>query len=127
MAATDRVITSAGLIMTVVFLGFVANPSPLARMLGVSLATAVALDATMVRMLVVPASMTLLVRANWWLPRSLDRWLPRVGTERAGGRSEPALSLGAQFLRRDLRRSGGQRPEASRTGAQPGPSGWVRS
>ena len=89
MAGTGRVITSAGLIMTVVFLSFVADPSPLARMLGVGLATAVALDATIVRMLVVPATMTLLRRANWWLPGSLDRWLPRVGTERAGGPQGP--------------------------------------
>ena len=89
MAGTGRVITSAGLIMTMVFLSFVANPSPLARMLGVGLATAVALDATIVRMLVVPATMTLLGRANWWLPRSLDRWLPRMVPERAGGPGRP--------------------------------------
>ncbi|KPM52365.1 membrane protein [Frankia sp. R43] len=69
LAGTGRVITSAALIMTVVFLGFVADPSPLVRMLGLGLATAIVLDATIVRMILVPAIMTLLGRANWWLPR----------------------------------------------------------
>ncbi|XVQ06315.1 MMPL family transporter [Spirillospora sp. CA-255316] len=79
MAGTGRVITSAALIMTVVFLGFVANPSPLVKMLGLGLATAIVLDATIVRMVLVPATMALLGRANWWLPRWLDRRLPHVG------------------------------------------------
>jgi putative drug exporter of the RND superfamily len=78
LAATGRVITSAALIMVAVFLGFVANPSPAVKMFGLGLATAIALDATIVRMLVVPASMALLGRANWWLPRWLDRSLPRL-------------------------------------------------
>jgi RND superfamily putative drug exporter len=81
MAVTGPVITSAALIMTVVFLSFVANPSPLVKMMGLGLATAVVLDATVVRMVLVPAAMALLGRANWWLPRTLDRRLPRVGAE----------------------------------------------
>jgi len=76
LAATGRVITSAALIMTVVFLGFVTNPSPLVRMLGLGLSTAIVLDATVVRLLLVPAIMSLMGRANWWLPRWLDRRLP---------------------------------------------------
>ncbi|BCB77548.1 membrane protein [Phytohabitans flavus] len=60
IAATGRVITSAALIMAAVFLAFVANPSPFARMLGLGLATAVLLDATVVRLILVPALMTLL-------------------------------------------------------------------
>ncbi|RAY12678.1 MMPL family transporter [Actinomadura craniellae] len=84
MAGTGRVITSAALIMTVVFLGFVANPSPLVKMLGLGLATAIVLDATIVRMVLVPAAMALLGRANWWLPRRLDRRLPHLGLEGAG-------------------------------------------
>ncbi|WP_210588993.1 MMPL family transporter [Streptomyces sp. GESEQ-35] len=83
MAVTGRVITSAALIMTVVFLSFVANPSPLVKMMGLGLATAIVLDATIVRMVLVPAVMALLGRANWWLPRPLDRRLPRIGTEAA--------------------------------------------
>ncbi|GAA2431379.1 MMPL family transporter [Actinomadura vinacea] len=85
MAGTGRVITSAALIMTVVFLGFVANPSPLVKMLGLGLSTAIVLDATIVRMVLVPAAMALLGRANWWLPRWLDRRLPHLVTD-AGGR-----------------------------------------
>jgi putative drug exporter of the RND superfamily len=84
MAGTGRVITSAALIMTAVFGSFVANPSPLVRMLGLGLSTAIVLDATLVRMVMVPATMALLGRANWWLPRWLDRRLPRLGMEGAG-------------------------------------------
>jgi RND superfamily putative drug exporter len=84
LAATGRVITSAALIMVAVFLSFVANPSPTTKMFGLGLATAIALDATIVRMLVVPASMALLGRANWWLPRWLDRLIPRLTVEGTG-------------------------------------------
>ena len=92
MAATGRVITSAALIMTVVFLSFVVNPSPLVKMIGLGLATAIVLDATLVRMVLVPATMALLGRANWWLPRWLDRRLPRVSMEEAdAARPEPVL------------------------------------
>jgi RND superfamily putative drug exporter len=78
IAATGRVITSAALIMTGLFLAFVANPSPFTKMVGLGLATAVFLDATVVRMILVPALMTLLGDANWWLPGWLDRLLPRL-------------------------------------------------
>jgi RND superfamily putative drug exporter len=78
LAGTGRVITSAGLIMTGVFLSFVANPSPLVKMMGLGLSTAIVLDATIVRMVLVPATMALMGRANWWLPRWLDRRLPHV-------------------------------------------------
>ncbi|MGC9536767.1 MMPL family transporter [Streptomyces sp. UG1] len=98
MAVTGRVITSAALIMTVVFLSFVANPSPLVKMMGLGLATAIVLDATLVRMVLMPAAMALLGRANWWLPRPLDRRLPRIGTERTDApptTAEPALAPAA--------------------------------
>ncbi|MEW2359651.1 MMPL family transporter [Spirillospora sp. NPDC029432] len=88
MAATGRVITSAALIMTVVFLGFVANPSPLVKMLGLGLATAIVLDAAVVRTVLVPAVMALLGRANWWLPGLLARRLPRPAAAAAGGAPE---------------------------------------
>jgi RND superfamily putative drug exporter len=84
-AATGRVITSAALIMTVVFASFAANPSPLVKMLGLGLATAIVLDATIVRMVVVPATMALMGRGNWWLPRWLDRRLPQVRLEKEAG------------------------------------------
>jgi putative drug exporter of the RND superfamily len=89
MAATGRVITSAALIMTVVFLGFVANPSALVKMIGLGLSTAILLDATIVRMVVVPATMTLMGRANWWLPRWLDRQLPHGSMEGADAPRQP--------------------------------------
>ncbi|WP_395109741.1 MMPL family transporter [Actinomadura sp. SCN-SB] len=89
VASTGRVITSAALIMTVVFLGFVANPHPMVTMLGLGLATAIVLDATIVRMVLVPATMALLGRANWWLPGWLDRLLPRVGTAEIAPEPEP--------------------------------------
>ncbi|MFI6277669.1 MMPL family transporter [Streptomyces sp. NPDC050988] len=89
MAVTGRVITSAALIMTVVFLSFVANPSPLVKMMGLGLATAIVLDATIVRMVLVPAAMAVLGRAAWWLPRRLDRRLPRVTVESDGAPPPP--------------------------------------
>jgi RND superfamily putative drug exporter len=78
LAGTGRVITSAALIMVAVFLSFVASPVPSVKMLGLGLATAILIDATVVRMVLVPATMSLLGRANWWLPRWLDRALPGV-------------------------------------------------
>jgi putative drug exporter of the RND superfamily len=76
IAGTARVIGSAALIMVSVFLAFVFGPDPATKMFGVGLATAVLLDATLVRLVLVPATMTLLGRANWWLPGPLDRLLP---------------------------------------------------
>jgi RND superfamily putative drug exporter len=63
--------------MTAVFMAFVLNPAPLIMMIGIGLGTAIIVDATIVRMVLVPASMALLGRANWWLPAVLDRRLPR--------------------------------------------------
>ena len=93
IAGTGRVITSAALIMTVVFLSFVANPSPVVKMMGLGLSMAILLDATIVRMVMVPATMALLGRANWWLPRWLDGRLPHLSPDGAAvaPRPEPAL------------------------------------
>ena len=77
---TARVITSAALIMISVFLGFVANPDPILKMMGLGLATAIFVDATIVRVVLVPASMKLMGDANWWFPQSLN-WLPRLDIE----------------------------------------------
>ena len=78
LAGTGRVITSAALIMIAVFLSFVASPVPSLKMLGLGLATAILIDATIVRLILVPATMALLGKANWWLPTWLDRLLPKV-------------------------------------------------
>ncbi|HRB02531.1 MAG TPA: MMPL family transporter [Ilumatobacteraceae bacterium] len=81
LGATAKVITSAALIMISVFLGFVASPDPIVKMMGVGLATAVAVDATIVRMILVPSTMALVGDPNWWLPRWLDRLLPHLDLE----------------------------------------------
>jgi RND superfamily putative drug exporter len=75
LAATARVITSAALIMICVFLSFVLVDEPTVKMMGLGLATAVFVDATIIRLVLVPATMELLGNANWWLPRWLDRIL----------------------------------------------------
>ena len=78
MGKTGRVITSAALIMICVFLSFTITNDPVIKMLGVGMAAAVLVDATIVRGLLVPSTMTLLGRWNWWLPSWLDRILPHV-------------------------------------------------
>jgi len=81
LASTGVVITSAALIMVCVFAGFVLSPSPVVKMMGVGLAVAVAIDATVIRGLMVPATMVLLGRANWWtpVPGGRRRPVPRAG------------------------------------------------
>ena len=81
LASTARVITSAALIMISVFLAFVPNPNPTVKMFGLGLAVAVFIDATIVRLVLVPATMELLGDANWWLPKWLDRILPKIEIE----------------------------------------------
>jgi putative drug exporter of the RND superfamily len=83
LASTARVITSAALIMVAVFLGFAFDPSVVIKMIGVGMAAAIAIDATVIRLIVVPATMALLGRANWYLPRWLDRVLPTVDPHRS--------------------------------------------
>jgi putative drug exporter of the RND superfamily len=95
LAATARVITAAALIMIAVFLAFVAHPEPVTKMVGLGLAVAVLVDATVVRMLLVPSLMVLMGRANWWLPRWLDRILPSVHVEGPEEPSHPAPELPA--------------------------------
>ncbi|MEU9069225.1 MMPL family transporter [Streptomyces sp. NPDC048109] len=81
LAETGRVINSAAVIMISVFLAFVLSGDRVIAMFGIALAAAVALDAFVLRTLLVPALMHLLGRANWWLPRRLDALLPRISIE----------------------------------------------
>jgi RND superfamily putative drug exporter len=81
LAATARVITAAALIMVCVFLSFVIGDDRSLKMFGLGLAIAVAVDATVVRMLLVPATMELLGDRNWWLPKWIDRILPHIDVE----------------------------------------------
>ncbi|MEV0924911.1 MMPL family transporter [Streptomyces spongiicola] len=81
LAETSRVINSAAVIMISVFLAFVLSGDRVIAMFGIGLATAVALDAFVLRTLLVPALMHMLGSANWWLPRWLERRLPRISIE----------------------------------------------
>jgi RND superfamily putative drug exporter len=94
IAATARVITSAALIMISVFAAFVLGEDPIIKMFGVGLATAVLIDATVVRVVLVPATMRLLGDWNWWLPAWLDRWLPDLDVEGGTGLPEPEYEPG---------------------------------
>jgi RND superfamily putative drug exporter len=82
LAKTARVITAAAAIMVVVFLAFLAAPDVFLKLFGIGLASAIFLDATVVRMVLVPAVMQLLGSRNWWIPNWLERILPRLDVER---------------------------------------------
>jgi RND superfamily putative drug exporter len=81
LASTGRVISAAAAIMVAVFLGFATETDVVVKMLGIGMAVAIVLDATVVRMVLVPATMAMLGRLNWWLPAWLDRLLPTVEAE----------------------------------------------
>jgi putative drug exporter of the RND superfamily len=81
LANTGRVITSAAAIMVCVFTSFVLNGNPLVKEFGVGLAVAIAIDATLVRCLLVPSVMVLLGKRAWWMPRWLDRIVPKISIE----------------------------------------------
>jgi RND superfamily putative drug exporter len=83
IASSARVITAAALIMVSVFGSFILGVEPIIKMFGLGLSVAVLLDATIVRMIFVPATMALLGDRNWWLPGWLDRLLPDLDIEGA--------------------------------------------
>ncbi|HEX2359865.1 MAG TPA: MMPL family transporter [Solirubrobacterales bacterium] len=85
LAKTARVITAAAAIMIVVFLAFLAAPDAFLKLFGVGLAAAIFLDATVIRLVLVPAVMQLLGKYNWWIPDWLERILPRLDVERVAG------------------------------------------
>jgi putative drug exporter of the RND superfamily len=84
VGSTARIITGAALIIVAVFVGFAAGELVMFQQMGFGVAVALLIDATIVRSVLVPATMTLLGKWNWYLPRWLD-WLPRVEVE--GGRA----------------------------------------
>ena len=92
LATTARVITSAALIMISVFGGFVLGSDPTTKMFGLGLATAILVDATIVRIVLVPATMKLMGDANWWLPAWLDRILPSVDIDGGSHVPEPIVA-----------------------------------
>jgi RND superfamily putative drug exporter len=81
LTATARVITAAAAIMVTVFLAFVLGPDRVIKEFGIGLATAIFVDATIVRVFLVPATMELLGDANWWMPKWLDRLLPNLNVD----------------------------------------------
>jgi putative drug exporter of the RND superfamily len=96
IAASTRVISSAAAIMVAVFVGFAFEPTTLIKMLGLGMAVAVALDATLVRMVLAPAAMALLGRAAWWMPGWLDRRLPRISHDATPTDSDRELAAVAR-------------------------------
>lgn len=90
VATSARTITSAALIMIAVFIGFAFAGMPLVAQLGVACAVAIAVDATVVRLVLVPSLMAMFDQWNWWLPAWLDRILPSVDFEKP----LPKLDLG---------------------------------
>jgi len=87
IGATARVITTAALIMIVVFTSFVLNPDPTVKMLAIGMAFAVLIDASLVRMCLVPSIMSLLGSHAWWLPRWMEPIVPKIQLE--GSAPEP--------------------------------------
>ena len=99
LAATARVITAAAAIMVFVFGVFIFDPNVFIKQIGLGLTTAVLVDATIVRMVLVPATMELLGNANWWMPRWLDKLLPEVHIEgEASVQAELATLLASEEL-----------------------------
>jgi len=83
LSATARVITAAAAIMCTFFLSFVLGDNIIIKLFGIGFASAIFIDATLIRMVIVPATMELLGDANWWLPSWLDRILPHLDVERS--------------------------------------------
>ena len=83
LAATARVITAAAAIMVFVFGVFIFDPNVYIKQIGLGLTSAILIDATVIRIVLVPATMELLGKANWWMPRWLDRILPGIKGETA--------------------------------------------
>jgi RND superfamily putative drug exporter len=81
LATTARVITAAAAIMIAVFMSFVLGDLRVLKLLGLGLAVAIFIDASIVRMVLVPSTMELLGKANWWMPRWLDRLIPHISVE----------------------------------------------
>ena len=90
LRASAGTISSAALIMVAVFAVFAGTGTPSIKEIGVGMSVAIALDATLVRLILVPATMEIMGRWNWWLPKRVDRVLPHAGFE---GSPQPALDL----------------------------------
>jgi RND superfamily putative drug exporter len=127
LAATARVITAAAAIMVVVFLSFVLGDQRIVKLFGLGLASAILIDATIVRMVLVPSVMELIGPANWWLPHWLDRRLPHLAVDvsdplvHAILDDEDTAAAGPGAEPRSGNGGSGQPAPASTTPARPGP------
>jgi putative drug exporter of the RND superfamily len=101
LAVTGRVISCAALIMTSVFLAFLLSPNVVVKILALGLGVSVLIDASVVRLVVVPATLFLLNRGNWWIPGWLDRILPHLDPE------GPAPSHGSEAVAAAVRDESG--------------------
>ena len=106
VGSTGGIITGAAAIMVAVFAGMAMGDLSIFQQLGFGLALAVAIDATIVRTVIVPAAMTLTGRACWYLPRWLG-WLPKVRVDEGEAEVESGTTAG---VRRNRDRSGGRAP-----------------
>ena len=107
IGSTARVITTAAAIMIVVFLSFVLDPDPTVKMLAVGMAAAVLIDASVIRMILVPAVMSLLDHRAWWIPKWLDRITPNLDIEG----TEHLAKLAAAESKPRTRSGSGRRPD----------------
>ncbi|MFZ0833757.1 MAG: MMPL family transporter, partial [Mycobacterium sp.] len=98
LARTGRVITAAALLMSISFAALMAAQVAFMRMFGVGLTLAILVDATLVRMLLVPAFMHVLGRLNWWAPKPLARLHTRIGISEASGEPTPAMRQTGQHV-----------------------------
>jgi putative drug exporter of the RND superfamily len=105
LAATARVITAAAAIMVAVFAAFVLSSDIFLKALGIGLATAVLVDATIIRMALVPATMQILGQATWWFPGWLDRLLPQFHIEAPADAEELPDLPGQRRAENDLTRT----------------------
>jgi RND superfamily putative drug exporter len=93
-AETGGIITAAAAIMIAVFFGFTLDPNRVIKLLGIGLASAVFLDAFVLRTVLVPSLMHAIGKANWFFPKALDRITPRVSVEPAGEDGPPGADSG---------------------------------
>ncbi len=116
IGATARVITTAAAIMIVVFTSFVINPNPVVKMLAIGMAFAVLIDASLVRMCLVPSIMSLLGERAWWMPRWMEPVIPHMQLE-----SSPATEAAAPEPALTGASSHSAEPPAGQSRPGPGP------
>jgi RND superfamily putative drug exporter len=127
LAATARVITAAAAIMVTLFLSFVVfGGDRTIKLFGLGLAVAIFLDATLIRMVVVPSLMELFGDANWWLPRWLDRIIPKVSIERVPDAVSEAPATVVVAETASARDGGSRRPASKKKVSRPKPKTSAR-